>query len=135
LKHREVRCPSSTCKEGSELLGIRQANGKISILPQPLPIDSTFIQRASHPEIKAEQRFRFTNKCIESGCAQWDQGRCGLSDRLMEFLNHIPTNESLPSCSIRPSCRWFLQSGADACRICPYVITHVTEQEIKGASI
>jgi hypothetical protein len=29
----------------------------------------------------------------------------------------------LPECSIRPQCRWHLQSGDNACRACPEVIT------------
>jgi hypothetical protein len=40
-----------------------------------------------------------------------------------------PTVDPLPRCSIRANCRWFDQQGADACRVCPFVITDLTSLE------
>jgi hypothetical protein len=37
----------------------------------------------------------------------------------------------LPECSIRPQCRWHLQSGDAACRACPEV---VTDRSSEGAA-
>jgi hypothetical protein len=34
----------------------------------------------------------------------------------------------LPECSIRPHCRWHLQSGDAACRACPEVITDTSAE-------
>ena len=126
-----IACPSARAKPGSELLGIRQEDGTIAILPQPLPVDGAFMEIAHRSPTPPEQRFRFTNKCIERGCKQWDGKGCGIAKRVTEFLNKIPSTAELPACNIRPRCRWFVQEGPDACRICPYIITEITEEEAR----
>jgi hypothetical protein len=140
-----VRCPSHRCKPGSDLIGVRQDDGTVAILPQPLPVDQHFIDVVSRDAAAPEQRFRFSNKCIESGCSQWTGSRCGVIDNVLQLLAGAPvvgdiappatmtsptpgeSSETLPPCGIRSTCRWFLQAGADACRVCPYVVTHITE--------
>jgi hypothetical protein len=140
-----VRCPSHRCKPGSDLIGVRQDDGTVAILPQPLPVDQHFVEVVSRDAAAPEQRFRFSNKCIESGCSQWTGSRCGVIDNVLQLLAGVPaagdiappaatasptpkeSTATLPPCGIRPTCRWFLQAGADACRVCPYVVTHITE--------
>ncbi|MDB5223381.1 MAG: hypothetical protein JWN83_2048 [Chitinophagaceae bacterium] len=127
-----IACPSNRCKPGSKLLGIRQENGTVTILPEPLSIDESFIEKVKEHPVPAERRFRFTNKCIENGCNQWTGKGCGVIEEVVQYLDRIPVNEVLPPCSIRVHCRWFLQKGADACTICPYIITEITENELSG---
>jgi hypothetical protein len=124
-----IMCPSNRCKPGSKLLGVRQENGTVSILPDPLPIDENFINAVNHDGVIPEQKFRVTNKCVETGCSQWNGKGCGVIDNVIQYLEHIPHSATLPKCNIRPSCRWFLQSGADACKICPFIITEITEAD------
>lgn len=142
-----VRCPSHRCKPGSDLIGVRQDDGTVAILPQPLPVDQHFVELVSRDAAAPEQRFRFSNKCIESGCSQWTGSRCGVIDNVLQLLAGVPapgdiaqpaatapptpkeSTATLPPCGIRPTCRWFLQAGADACRVCPYVVTHITEAD------
>lgn len=128
METEKIMCPSSRCKQGSKLLGIRQ-DGMISILPQVLDIDENFIAGANEGT-PAEQRFRFANKCVEGGCKQWTGSRCGVIDKMIGYMNIVADTNELPVCSIRPQCRWFLQLGAEACKICPYVITEITQEEI-----
>ena len=123
-------CPSHRCKPGSQLLGVRQDDGTVAILPQPLPVTQAFIETVSQHEVPPEQRFRFTNKCVESGCGQWSEKGCGVVERMLDYLNQVPTLDALPACAIRNSCRWFSQRGADACMLCSYVITEITEEEV-----
>lgn len=128
-----VMCPSNRCKPGSKLLGVRQNNGVVSILPEALSIDQEFIDKVKEHPRPPEQRFRFTNKCIESGCNQWTDKGCGVIEEVIQYLDQIPSNEELPKCSIRFRCRWFLQKGANACKVCPYILTEITEQELLGS--
>ena len=125
-------CPSHRCKPGSQLLAVRQEDGTVALLPQPLPVDEDFVAKTKQHEIPAEQRFRFTNKCIEGGCQQWNGKGCGVVERMVQYLDQVPVSDVLPACSIRPRCRWFSQKGADACKICPYVLTEITEEELKN---
>ena len=133
-EHEKVLCPSSRCKTGSELLGVTQADGTVAILPQTLPIDEAFIQKAKQGPVAAEQKFRFVNKCIEGGCAQWTGKTCGVVEKLITHLDAIPAREELPRCSIRKDCRWFRQRGADACKICVYVVTEIAQEENMATS-
>ncbi|HYM21524.1 MAG TPA: hypothetical protein VEW28_11055 [Candidatus Kapabacteria bacterium] len=123
-----ILCPSSRAKPGAKLLGIRQDNGTVEILPTVVQIDLQFVESISE-YVKPEQHFRFANSCIEGSCAQWTGSRCGVADRALEFLDTVAVSDTLPECSIRPQCRWFVQSGADACKICPYILTEITEEE------
>lgn len=125
-------CPSHRCKPGSQLLGVRQDDGTIAILPQALPVDEAFVAKVSQHEIPPEQRFRFTNKCIEGSCQQWNGKGCGVVERMVQFLDQVEVVDELPVCSIRPKCRWFSQRGKNACDMCPYVLTEITEKEVEA---
>jgi hypothetical protein len=122
-------CPSYRCKTGSQLLGVRQDDGTIAILPTPLPIDEAFINAVKDDEMAPEQRFRFTNKCVESGCNQWTGKNCGVVERVVQHLELLPVLEELPACGIRDKCRWYHQRKADACKVCPFIITEITEEQ------
>lgn len=126
--HEKIMCPSSKAQPGAQLLGVRQEDGTVAILPQPLRIDEAFVETAN-AAAPAEQSFRFTNKCVESGCMQWTGTRCGVADKVLSVLDQLPVVEALPECGIRPQCRWFGQNGPVACRACAFVITHTTEAE------
>lgn len=126
--NKTILCPSSRAQTGARLLGIRQEDGRVAILPEPLKIDESFID-ISNQLAHAEQQFRFTNKCVESGCKQWTGQRCGVSDNLIQASQFLKLDNSLPECGIRAQCRWYNQNGAAACNICPLVITEVTEEE------
>lgn len=125
----KIMCPSSKAKNGAELLGVRQDDGTIAILPQTLPVDQDFVAVASSDGVHPEQKFRFTNKCIESGCRQWNGTGCGVADQVVQFMNSLPIAEELDDCPIRPSCRWYLQKGPDACKVCPFIISEITEED------
>jgi hypothetical protein len=128
-------CPSHRCRAGSQLLGVRQEDGTIAILPQALPVTADFIEQVSHHEMPPEQRFRFANKCIEGGCGQWTGTTCGVADKWVKQLHRIQPAEELPACSIRPRCRWYSQNGADACQMCPYVLTEITEKQLEEIGV
>lgn len=67
--------------------------------------------------------FRFSGKCENGRCAQFDGGRCGLGARIAAQLPAVV--DALPSCRIRASCRWFAEQGGDICLRCPQVVTLV----------
>lgn len=126
----DKQCPSNKCKTGSKLLGIRQENGTIAILPQPLHINEQFIESVSANAMAPEQRFRFVNKCVEKGCSQWDGKGCGVINRVVSHLNDLPSISEIPKCGIRDRCRWFSQHSFNACKVCRFVITEITEEQI-----
>lgn len=128
--HKKPLCPSSRYAEDARLLGIRQGNGKVAILPDPLKIDSNFIQQLQK-DVKPEQAFRFVNRCMEQGCKQWSGKGCGIAIRAVTLLNQVMPKKSLPLCSIRNDCRWHQQEGNAACGICTYIITDISAIEIK----
>jgi hypothetical protein len=123
----EALCPSSRISEGSKLLGIRQDDGKVVILPNPLVIDASFPENLPKGAVP-EQLFRFVNKCVKSDCAQWTKKGCGIALRISRYIDK--TENGMPECSIRSSCRWHMQEGDSICRICPYIITDITAEEL-----
>ena len=117
----ELTCPSSRCEPGATLLGVIEADGTVGYITPRLTIDEAFVERA-HEGRRPESRFRFAGQCVESGCRQWTGTRCGVIDRVMG-AGLEPRAGGLPRCAIRSSCRWFAQAGAEACAVCPLVIT------------
>ena len=67
------------------------------------------------------EAFRFAARCEEGRCGQYADGRCSLGQRLVEGLQ--PVVDALPSCTIRPTCRWYAEQGRAACVRCPQVVT------------
>ena len=121
---RQLTCPSARCEPGATLLGVVEADGTVGYITPRLTVDEAFVEQASRGRAP-EKRFRFAGACVESGCAQWTGSRCGVIDRVLEggLLDDGAKARALPHCSIRSSCRWFEQSGAEACGVCPLVIT------------
>lgn len=117
-----ILCPSARCEDGATLLGIVQKNGKVAFLGGDLTIDEEFVERA-HRGRAPEKRFRFANSCVECACRQWTGTRCGVIDNVLDLAKEDDAAESLPRCGIRPQCRWFQQSGPQACAVCELVVT------------
>jgi len=100
-------------------------DGRVAFASDQIIINKEFVQIA-HEGRSPEKRFRFAGLCVKSGCNQWQGSRCGVIDTIIESAgenNETASASSLPDCSIRSQCRWFYQSGADACAVCPDVIT------------
>jgi hypothetical protein len=118
-------CPSAPGTPGAVLIGVVEADGRVANLGTPLSVDIGFLEvaRANGPP---ERRFRFSSRCAEGHCSQWDGQRCGLIDRVLGHVAAAGALEmpaSLPRCAIRADCRWWRQRGAAACAVCPLVIT------------
>ena len=121
-------CPSSPCREGAILLGIVLADGRVAFAKDRIVVDEGFVQNATAAGSRPpESRFRFSSPCVKGGCHQWTGSRCGVIDAVIEetrVQNSQPESESsFQDCSIRDTCRWFEQTGADACAVCHMVIT------------
>ena len=118
-------CPSSLGQVGSNLLGVVNANGTVGFFTDPVEVTQEFIDDAGDFD-NLERRFRFSNKCVQSGCKQWTGTECGVIKAVLA-LDSIPAKKDLPACNIRSTCRWFSQEGAVACNGCRYVITNISE--------
>jgi hypothetical protein len=78
-------------------------------------------------ELKPTQVFRYAARCEESRCAQYSNGCCSLGKRIAEMLPEV--TETLPSCQIRSTCRWYAEIGRPACLRCPQVMTLVRSDQ------
>lgn len=116
-------CPSYVAKPGASLFGIVQEDGKVEYLPEPIPIDKTFVEEAAKGR-PAEERFRFSGNCAKGGCHQWDGHQCGLVGKIVKALDRS-LEGSLQPCPIRERCRWFAQQGAQACANCNEIIRNI----------
>ena len=124
-------CPSARCDEGALLFGVVQATGAVSLLAEPLEVDQDFVAAARQGRAP-EARFRFAAPCQCSACPNWQAQRCTVIDDVLLELGdqtlaeQTLAGQALPTCSLRPRCRWYEQLGASACAACPLVITDTT---------
>jgi hypothetical protein len=128
-----ILCPSSKCEEGAILLGIVQQDGHVGFVNQRLYINKEFVEVARTGR-SPEKRFRFGNKCMSAACEQWSDGHCTVMERIMNVNGSVREPSCLPSCSIRPQCRWYQQHGGRACAICPFIITDSSPEGEEGGS-
>ncbi|MES2518335.1 MAG: hypothetical protein V4585_09525 [Bacteroidota bacterium] len=129
ITEQNTLCPSSKAETGAILLGVITPQEQVAMFSEQVVINQEFIDSVSS-EKSAESQFRFANRCVKSGCQQWASGRCGVIDAVMKVnpdLHVQATN--LPTCSIRLQCRWHQQVGANACVVCPFIITDSQEIE------
>lgn len=131
-----ILCPSARCEEDAYLIGIVGADGAVGYVSPLLQIDASFVREA-HAGRGPERRFRFAQACAEGGCSNWDGARCQVIDRAMstKLTLNLTEDAGLPACGIRRSCRWFRQSGAEACRTCPLIVTDLPSQEMRSAAL
>jgi hypothetical protein len=116
-------CPSSRAETGAILLGVITPEEQVAMLSEQVEINQEFIDAFSK-EKTPESQFRFANRCVKSGCQQWASGRCGVIDAVMKVNPNLQADSiNLPICSIRSQCRWYRQVGANACAVCPFIIT------------
>ncbi len=115
-------CPSYLGKVGAQLFGVVNKDGKVQFIT-PLAVTEEFVQQNDH----LEQRFRFAGKCVEKGCAQWnnEESKCSLSQKVQEL--DLNQNKELSFCPIRSQCRWFSQDGNEACFSCNEVTRNMEE--------
>lgn len=82
--------------------------------------------------------FRFAAPCAGNACQHFDVSNCRLATRIVASLPTVTDN--LPSCHLRPTCRWWQQEGKAACLRCPQIVTQThnpTErlQQVAGFAI
>jgi hypothetical protein len=117
-----ILCPSAPCKEGAILLGIVDQEGYVNLAKEKFHITSDFVKVANQGSTP-ESRFRFADKCQNKQCKQWLNGQCGVASLAIDLFKSTSDANNIQACSIRNECRWFLQSGLNACAVCPHVIT------------
>jgi len=118
--------------DDAKLLGVRQMDGTISILPKPLTLSKDFLNLCLDKNIKPTEHFRFVGNCAESGCMQWKDSKCSIASNAVEIVKKmLDTMEKLPVCNIRSNCRWYDQEKSNACNACKYIVTEVSENNFQ----
>jgi hypothetical protein len=116
-------CPSAQPDmEDAHIFGIvggTPEEPRVAYLKKDARVDAAMLEQLDG--LDPTHVFRIAARCEESKCAQFDKGCCSLGKRIAERLE--PVTEALPSCQIRPSCRWYAEIGGAACLRCPQVVT------------
>ncbi|WP_441249777.1 hypothetical protein [Kitasatospora sp. McL0602] len=122
-------CPSGGAERPeSVVLGVRsQDDGGLTYLAEPLPAAEVL---PLVPEgILPTRVLRFASHCV-SDCAHRAGNECTLISKISQLP---PVDEAkLPRCHLRARCKWWQQSGADACGRCPAVSTTLLATDTLG---
>jgi hypothetical protein len=122
MAEHSVMCPSARCEPGALLLGIILPSGRVAFTTDEIRVDDEFVALCREGRAP-EKRFRFSSACARGACRQWTGSSCGVIESLLPIAEPAEASSVLPTCVIRPRCRWYLQAGADACAVCPEVVT------------
>jgi hypothetical protein len=120
---RALNCPSAQPgMPDAQILGVVSGTvdePRLAYLNERVPVTAEILEQAS-PAAPGEI-FRVAARCEESKCIHFDGAHCQLAVRIVKMLPEV--TESLPPCTIRPTCRWHQQEGRAACLRCPQIVT------------
>ena len=105
------------------ILGVRGSSAEdplLRYLDEPAPVTPQLLSITAPLEPTAI--YRFAARCEERSCVHFDGTNCQLATRIVQILPAVV--DSLPSCRIRPTCRWWVQEGRAACMRCPDILTY-----------
>jgi hypothetical protein len=119
---KQIDCPSApvTAKD-ARIFGMMRGTPeapKLGYLTEALPVSDKLLALAGPAD--PSQVFRTATRCITAGCKHWRDNGCSLARRIVDGLP--PVVNAVPACSIRPTCRWFLQEANEACLRCPQIV-------------
>ncbi len=126
MKKQQLACPSATNSSGASLFGVVNVHGVVSFLPEKVELTEELIELGNQSG-SAESKFRYTSKCVESGCNQWTGSACGVIHQLKD-LDLSEMEQKVQRCPIKQECRWFFQEGISACKICPLFVADFLEK-------
>lgn len=116
-------CPSAQPDmEGAHVIGVIDGTPeapRVAYLKKSATVDAATISNLG--DIDPTHVFRFAAKCDQARCAHFSGERCTLGERIATMLE--PVVDTLPSCQIRPNCRWHAERGPAVCLRCPQVVT------------
>lgn len=119
----ELLCPSARPEmRGSHVFGVVEGTveaPRTSYLTEAIPATEELLASA-HP-VEATEVFRIAAPCAEMQCVHFSGSACRLAERVVTRLPAVV--DRLPTCAIRPHCRWFREQGKAACMVCPSVVT------------
>lgn len=118
-------CPSARPEmSGSIVFGVVGGDvdePRVNYLADPQTVTDDILSLAE--PLEPTEVFRFAAPCAGACCRHFDGAQCRLATRVATMLPAV--TDKLPRCRIRPSCRWWRQEGADACRRCPQVVSEM----------
>jgi hypothetical protein len=117
----ETWCPSGTATAPeSVVLGVRSGqSGTVKYLDSPVP--AAEVLGTLPAGIEPTRVLRFASHCV-SACLHRNGTDCSLVTKVLA-LPADPAGGPIPRCHLRAHCKWWAQSGAEACRRCPAVVT------------
>jgi hypothetical protein len=118
-----LACPSAQPDSpGAVVFGVATptpSGRRVVMLPASVPLEA--VAGSVPAGIPLPEILRLSAPCAEGRCRHFGGERCTLAERITARL--APVQEKLARCAIRPSCRWWAEHGAEACRRCPQIVT------------
>jgi hypothetical protein len=116
-------CPSAQAdSSGAVVIGVvggTPAEPHVIPLEEAVPVTEELL--ALTEPVTPGEVLRTAAPCVGCRCSHFKDHRCTLATKVTRELP--PVTGELPPCPIRPTCRWFTQEGAEACRRCPQIVT------------
>ena len=126
---RRIDCPSAQPDmDDAAVLGVVEMHGadrQLAYLNSHVPATEDVLAQTG--QVPPTEVLRFSAGCSGQKCHHFDGTHCTLVTRVLEGL--APVVSHPPACRIRKTCRWHLQHGAEVCRRCPQVVTHISRDD------
>lgn len=124
---KDYSCPSAPAdSEGAKLLGIVLGTAdrpEVSYISRDMDIPVAEVLKEIDPAVSPTRVLRFSAKCQNTGCGQFDGQSCRLGRDIAKMM--APADDLPPPCNIRKTCRWYAENGPSVCLRCSRVVTTV----------
>ena len=119
---RSLCCPSAQPgMPGAVVHGVVDAaSGRVAYLQTPQPVTPELL--AMTAPLQPTEVLRFSAACAGDSCRHYTGSCCSLVQRLVQIVP-APEAFTLPACSVRRTCRWFVEQGKAACLRCSEIVT------------
>lgn len=105
---------------------------RVEYLAEARPVTNELLSLSG--PVNATEVFRSAAPCAQSSCKHFTGSKCQLATRIVHILPSV--SNDVPSCRLRPRCRWWRQEGKAACLRCTQIVTEVwnPSEELRQAA-
>ena len=112
-----ILCPSYPFAEPSRVIAKRPRRSRsFRYLDKEVPSPS--VEAGPKKIVTGSRDVRVSGRCLTAKCTHWTGSSCQLGNAVASVKLRVRPPKN---CSIRESCRWYLENSDDACKTCKYL--------------
>jgi hypothetical protein len=116
-RNANILCPSYPFTTSARIIAKRPRTSRsFRYLDKQVP--SSSIDEGLNKKVKGSRDVRVSGQCVTARCSHWTGSSCQLGSAVARVQLRVRPPKN---CSIRESCRWYLENSDNACKTCKFL--------------